>query len=76
MSIDERLAVIETTLTARDERDQERWNYIKMKLNEMPCQVHMAQMNSNTSFRKNATKGLWISFSAIVGLIIKAVFWD
>ena len=74
MSIDERLAVIETKLEARDDRDEERWEYIKMKLTKMPCQDHIESIGKNTGFRKGATRALWIIYAAFAGILFKVFF--
>jgi hypothetical protein len=68
---------------AHDIRSEDNWSSIEKKLDsieekliKMPCIDHIKAIDTNTNFRKGASKGLWILFSAIVGLIAKVFFYS
>ena len=38
-------------------------------------QIDVQDLNELKSFKNNVTKALWVLYSAVVGIIIKLMFW-
>ena len=71
MSVEERLAIIETKFeerwNAHDKRSSEIWGYIKGELHKLTDSKVVVERTKNTQFRKN---GIWLIrtlYASIIG---------
>ena len=71
MSIEERLARVETTT----EHISEKVDHIAEKLEDLPCNKYNEEIIKNTGFRKQATGGITVLYTILLGWLAKLFIW-